>query len=252
MNHQRKLVATIACRNQGSRLYGKPLQNLDVTHGVRIIDNIIECIQAGTKVDEIVLAISDGIENQIFTDIATKHGVKFIIGDEQDVLHRLIMAAEAVEATDVFRVTSESPFMYYEPVDDLTQRFYRDELDALFVEPIIDGCGFEIVKLDALKKSHFNGSSRHRSEMCTLYIRENTPDFKIARVAPPPHLQRIDLRLTVDNPEDLTVCRHIYNSLKSMAPLFPISEIIEFLDRNPSLIELTAPFTETGYSTMYL
>jgi spore coat polysaccharide biosynthesis protein SpsF len=103
MNHQRKLVATIACRNQGSRLYGKPLQNLDVSLGVRIIDNIIDCIKAGTKVDEIVLAISDGIENQIFTDIATKHGVKYIIGDEQDVLHRLIMAAEAVEATDVFR-----------------------------------------------------------------------------------------------------------------------------------------------------
>ena len=130
LNHQRKLVATIACRNQGSRLYGKPLQNLDVSRGVSIIDNIIECIQTGTKVDEIVLAISDGVENQIFTDIATKHGVKYIIGEEQDVLHRLIMAAEAVEATDVFRVTSESPFMYFEPVDDLTQRFYRDELDA--------------------------------------------------------------------------------------------------------------------------
>jgi spore coat polysaccharide biosynthesis protein SpsF len=252
MNHQRKLVATIACRNQGSRLYGKPLQHLDVSHGVRIIDNIIECIQAGTKVDEIVLAISDGIENQIFTDVANKYGLKYIIGDEHDVLQRLISAAEAVKGTDIFRVTSESPFMYFEPVDDMTQRFYSEELDALFVEPIIDGCGFEIIKLDALKKSHFNGSARHRSEMCTLYIRENSSDFNIARIAPPLPLQRFDLRLTVDNPEDLTVCRHIYSSLKSMAPLFLVSEIVEFLDRNPSLIELTAPFTETGYSTMYL
>ena len=126
MSHQRKLVATIACRNQGSLLYGKPIQNLDVSQGVRIIDNIIECIQAGTKVNEIVLAISDGIENQIFTEIADKHGLKYIIGDEQDVLHRLIVAAEAVKATDVFRVTSESPFMYFEPVDDLTQKFYID------------------------------------------------------------------------------------------------------------------------------
>ncbi len=26
----RKLVACLACRNEGTRLYGKPLQNLDV------------------------------------------------------------------------------------------------------------------------------------------------------------------------------------------------------------------------------
>ena len=36
-----KLVAAIACRNQGTRLYGKPIQNLDVENGIRIIDNII-------------------------------------------------------------------------------------------------------------------------------------------------------------------------------------------------------------------
>ena len=41
----RKLVAALACRNQGSRLYGKPLQNLDVENGIRIIDNIIQVLK---------------------------------------------------------------------------------------------------------------------------------------------------------------------------------------------------------------
>ena len=39
---KRKLVAALACRNQGSRLYGKPLQNLDIEKGIRIIDNIVD------------------------------------------------------------------------------------------------------------------------------------------------------------------------------------------------------------------
>ena len=34
---RRKLVAAIACRNQGSRLYGKPIQNLDIKNGSRMI-----------------------------------------------------------------------------------------------------------------------------------------------------------------------------------------------------------------------
>ena len=30
---KKKLVAALACRNQGTRLYGKPIQNLDIENG---------------------------------------------------------------------------------------------------------------------------------------------------------------------------------------------------------------------------
>ena len=66
MSSNRKLVATLACRNQGSRLYGKPVQNLDIVSGTRIIDNIIRCLQSIEIIDEVVLAISLGTENEIF------------------------------------------------------------------------------------------------------------------------------------------------------------------------------------------
>jgi spore coat polysaccharide biosynthesis protein SpsF len=68
---------------------------------------------------------------------------------------------------------------------------------------------------------------------------------------PPKHLIRRDLRLTVDNPEDLIVCRAVYNKFKDLAPLIPINEVVGFLDNNPNLIELTAPFTQSGYALMY-
>jgi len=37
----RKLVAAYACRIAGTRLYGKPLQLLDVERGVSILDHIV-------------------------------------------------------------------------------------------------------------------------------------------------------------------------------------------------------------------
>jgi spore coat polysaccharide biosynthesis protein SpsF len=120
------------------------------------------------------------------------------------------------------------------------------------MEPIIDGCGFEIISLNALKTSHLNGSAKHRSEMCSLYIREHADSFKVQKVEPPKIFQRYDLRLTVDNPEDLVVCRHIYQALSQHAPRIPLHKIVEFLDRNPDLIRLVAPFAESGYKTMYL
>jgi spore coat polysaccharide biosynthesis protein SpsF len=248
----RKLVAALACRNQGSRLYGKPLQNLDVNNGNCILDDVIQSLQATSCVDEIVLGISEGCENLIFKEYASRYGLKYIVGDQTDVLSRLIQCAEVSAATDVLRVTTESPFRYFEADEILWSRHLSGDNDATFLENIVDGCGSEIIKTEAFIKAHQQGEARHRSELCTLYLRENVSLFKIERIQPPPELIRHDLRLTVDNPEDLVVCRKAYMAFKHLAPKVPVDEIIKYLDTHPELIQLTAPFTEQGYSTMYL
>lgn len=249
---KRRLVAAIACRNQGSRLYGKPLQNLDVQSGIRILDNIIDCLRTIDCIDEIVLGISEGVDNEVFKKIAEEKGLRFVVGDQIDVLSRLVTCGQITGATDIFRVTSESPFLYFDPVEDLWRRHQEEQADASFMDDVIDGCGFEIISLQALEESHSNGDKKHRSELCTLYIREHPETLKIIKSNPPLELVRKDLRLTVDNPEDLAVCRIVYNEFKDSAPKIPVPEIVRFLDANPRLIELIAPFTEMGYSTMYI
>lgn len=249
---KRRLVAAIACRNQGSRLYGKPIQNLDVNQGIRIIDNIIDCLKTLDIIDEIVLGISEGVENELFKTIADEKGLRYVIGDQVDVLSRLIHCGQLAQATDIFRVTSESPFLYFEPVKSLWVQHQSENADATLMDDVIDGCGFEILSLKALEHSHIHGETKHRSELCTLYIRENHEKFKIIKALPPQELVRKDLRLTVDNPEDLAVCRVVYGIFKKSAPKISVPEIVKFLDANPKLIELTAPFAELGYSTMYL
>lgn len=248
---RRRLVAAIACRNQGSRLYGKPVQNLDAEKGIRIIDNIIDCLRTIDCIDEITLGISEGVENDVFKIIAEQKGLRYVVGDQIDVLSRLVKCGQLAGATDIFRVTSESPFLYYEPVEDLWRRHQDEKADATFLDDVIDGCGFEIISLEALEESHAKGDKKHRSELCTLYIREHHQKFKILKPDAPKELVRKDLRLTVDNPEDLAVCRIVYGAFKEQAPRIPVSEITKFLDANPKLIELISPFTEIGYATMY-
>jgi len=248
----RRLVAAIACRNQGSRLYGKPLQNLDVHKGVRILDNIVDCLRTITCIDEIVLGISAGVENEVYKNIAQERQLPYIIGDQKDVLRRLVQCGEHVDATDIFRVTSESPFLYFEPVEDLWRRHQQERTDAALVWNIIDGCGFEIYTLDALRTSHDRGSDRHRSEMCSLYVREHPDEFKVIKIDPPLELTRKDVRLTVDYPEDLVVCRAVYGALQEQAPRISVMDIVGYLDKHPRLLELLAPHTEAGYATMDL
>lgn len=247
----RRLVAALACRNQGSRLYGKPLQNLDVENGVRIIDHIIECLQTISCIDEIVLGISEGIENEIYKKIAVEKGIRYVVGDETDVLSRLISCGRIAGATDIFRVTSESPFLYFEPVEEVWAAHVKIGADASFLDEIIDGCGFEIISLSALEISHEKGQKKHRSELCTLYIREHIEDFIIKKIFPPKELVRKDLRLTVDNPEDLAVCRALYMKHKHKAPKIPVHLLVNDFNEQPVLRSLIAPYCEAGYAAMY-
>jgi len=249
---QRKLVAALACRAGGSRLYGKPVQNLDVEEGISILDNIVDCLRTVECIDEIVLGVSEGAENEIFKIIAEEKGLRYVVGDQVDVLSRLVKCGQLAGATDIFRVTSESPFLYFEPVEDLWRRHQDEQADATFFDDVIDGCGFEIISLRALEESHARGGDKHRSELCSLYLREHDNEYKILKPEPPMEFVRKDLRLTVDNPEDLVVCRKVFSKFKEQAPRVPVTEIVHFLDSNPDLIELTSPFTENGYSTMYL
>lgn len=248
---ERKLVAAIACRNQGTRLYGKPLQNLDVDKGIKILDNIILCLKSIKVIDEIVLGISTGIDNESYKTIADNHNISYMVGDEKNVLERLIIAGESVSATDIFRITSESPFLYFDSIDEMWSRYKENNLDALFMDYLIDGIGYEIISLDSLKLSNKNGLEIHKSEFCSLYIRENLNLFNVEKVLPPKHLIREDLRLTVDNPEDLVLCRAIYKEFESQAPTIKIDDIIQYLDNNPKLRELVSPYLDKGYSTMY-
>lgn len=248
----RKLVACLACRNNGSRLYGKPMQNLDIDSQLTVLDYIISAIKTYKSVDAIVLGISEGKDNLCFTDIAARHNIEYIIGDETDVLQRLIQCCEKAGGTDIFRVTTESPFTYFEAIDAAWASHIAGGYDVSALDNLPDGSGFEMTRVEAYHRSWQNGESRHRSELCSLYIREHKEEFKISYIDIPNAIRRTDIRLTIDYPEDLVLCRAVYQGFKQLAPRIPLKEIIAFIDANPKLKELVQPFVEDGLRTMYI
>ncbi len=248
----RKLVACLACRNQGTRLYGKPLQNLDIEERLNVLEFMVRAIKKYEPVSAIVLGISEGSDNDAFIDWANKLGVDYIVGSEEDVLQRLIQCCEKAGGTDIFRLTTESPFTYFEAVPRAWKEHLESDRDLTALDNLPDGSGFEMIKLSAYKKSWELGERKHRSELCSLYIREHKSDFKIGYVEIPKDLRRTDIRLTIDYPEDLVLCRAVYSEFKSHAPVIPLEKIIKFLDSRPDLKALVDPFVAEGLKTMYL
>ena len=246
-----KLVAVLACRNQSNRLYGKPLQFLDKRNKIRVIDQIIFTLKKINVFDSIILAIAKKKENLIYEDVAKKHNIKFIYGPENNVIKRLILSAKKCNADQIFRVTSESPFIYHNLVKKMLAIYRKSKLDAIFLDNIVDGSGFEIFSLNSMKES-LKFAKGDAKEHVTKYIRLNKKKFKIIKFNGPKKLFRKDLRLTIDNPEDLIVCKAIYDKFKKDSPLFSLKKIINFLDKNHKYKELLSKYTFDGYKTMYL
>lgn len=236
----RRLVAALACRNNGSRLYGKPLQNL--IGETTILDQIVTAIRCFPVIEQIVLGISEGSANAAFVDFAHERDVSYVFGDPRDVLHRLILCGRIGRASDVFRVTTECPWFAYDLLLPLWEKHVMNGNDITVCDRLPEGLHFEIYRLEALERSHERGTAKDRSEFCSNYARTHPGEFKIEVLLPPPDLQRMDLRVTVDYPEDLILCREIAKTCRSALPLVGTREIVTFLDSRPDLKALVAQF----------
>jgi len=187
-----------------------------------------------------VLAISENQGNEIFIDFAKKNNLKFVIGDDRDVLKRLINGAKLVDANIIFRVTSENPFIFWEGIDKLIKNHIKRKFDFSFIDNIPIGSGYEIINLKTLEKSHKLGNKRHRSELCSLYVYEHQKNFSIFRSQPPKDISKPNIRLTVDTPEDLLVARKIFEKLGKDDNPIPLKKVIKFLEKNPQIAKINS------------
>jgi spore coat polysaccharide biosynthesis protein SpsF len=236
----RRLIAGLACRLTGSRLYGKPLQSL--APGVTILAQIVACIRASAVPAEVVLAIAESQENAALRLAAEELEAPYVLGDEKDVLGRLLRAVDAHGATDLLRKTTESPFFEIDGMELAWERHVANGNDITVVDHVPLGAAVEIYTAEALRRSHAEGRDEDRSELVSNYGRYNQRLFKVEIVEPPPACRRTDLRLTVDYPEDLILCRAAYAELADKAPLIPLAEIVAFLDSRPDLTDLVARY----------
>lgn len=239
-----KSTAVLACRLESTRLFGKPMQ---LINDLPIILHLISRLRKPKKIDEIVLAISDEPGQHVFIDLARKNGLRHVIGDQKDVLGRLIKGGDLAQTDIVVRTTTENPYIYWENLDELIELHIKNRADLTVTEHLPLGSFLEVISLTAMKKAHHDGEDRHRSELCTLYICENPEKFKIQKVKPPEKLRRPDIRLTVDTPQDLILVRTIWEKLSPIKEMFSINDIVDLFEADPSLMRINNSNKETLY-----
>lgn len=232
-----KIIAVLPCRIFSTRLFAKPLQQIN---NYEILLLLISQLKKASLLDKIVLAISNDSGSKLYVDFAKKFKVPYIIGSESDVLGRLIKGVKKANGDILLRVTSENPYIYWEGIDSLIQNHLSGNYDLSFYKNLPIGASCEIINLKSLEIAHKYGNKKHRSEYSTLYFFENPHKFSINPVLPKKSLQFPKIRLTVDTPEDLILARIIHDKLGMKTNPIKLEKIIDFLNSNKQIMKLNS------------
>lgn len=231
------VAAIIAVRMASTRLYGKPLAPIE---GKPIVGHLIDTFRKVPEINSIALATSDNKENQVFVDYAKRNGLFCYVDaghDEEDVLGRLIRAADKVKADHVVRATSEGPIKYHN-IGEVIKRHLETGADLTFTEKLPTGTNVEVISLPAMKRA-YEFDDKYHCAMATLCMKEHPEMFKIEIITPPKEVQRPELELDVDTKDNLFAMKEIFRNVKKDKNGFVrVEDTLAFLDKQPHLIKM--------------
>jgi spore coat polysaccharide biosynthesis protein SpsF len=210
--------------------------------GKPLLEHLFERLLSVGELDAVVLATSTANENKVLVELAEQTNVGVFAGDEDDVLGRHVEVARRWSADHLVRVTGDNPLTDLTLVRSLTTHHLREEADYTYVpgDALFMGILPEVISREALEVSHREGEDRHRSELVTLFIKENPSRFRIAQEEIPSELYRPTYRLTVDEPEDLELMKRIFERLYQPEKILDTAEAIRLLDDEPELVAVNA------------
>jgi spore coat polysaccharide biosynthesis protein SpsF len=170
-------------------------------------------------------------------DVCREYGCEYFNGSPDDVLYRLLSAANFFECDYLLLITADNPLFSFEYAQHLVDEIRRDaDVDYLHIEGLPLGMDPYIIRRKAFEVINAIKND-DETEFWPEYLKDQSV-FKHRSVRVDPAHER-DYRLTLDYPQDLALFRAIFDECYDGTPI-ATSRIIEFLDANPSVRELNA------------
>lgn len=197
-----RVLGIILARMGSLRLPGKMMLPI---HGARLIDYVIARARRIQGLDELVLATTDGTEDDCLAEYVAALGVKVFRGDSLDVAKRVMACADQFECDYFVRLNGDSPFLDYRLLAEALATLMSGSPDLvtnLLGRTYPYGIAVEIVKTDTYRRAISLFSDEAYREHVTSYFYSHIEDFSVKSLTS----NRMDLlamRLVVDTEEDL-------------------------------------------------
>ena len=209
----KNISVIIQARFSSTRYPGKVLEKIGNQTALEVL---IKRIRKSNKISNIIVASTKSENDKKIYKICNKLKVNFYAGDENNVLKRYYQTAKKFKCQNIIRLTSDCPFLDYKIIDKIIDTYFSKNLDycSNTLRPTFaDGQDVEIFSYLALKNANKLAKNRFDKEHVTPFIKRS-PKIKKYNFLDSEDLNQI--RITLDEPEDLIVFNNIYNYFKNI------------------------------------
>lgn len=233
------VAAIIQARMGSSRLPGKVLQPMA---GEPVLWHIIHRLRKCKTLDVIAVATTTNAQDDTLEAYCKTLDIPVIRGDENNVLQRYVMAAEALNADHVVRVCGDSPLIDPETLDSLVSTLLEQDVDVAYLDSQGHHTiheGFTAISRRALDAQATYGKDdpavcEHVTDKLRVYV----PNIQIAYAQADTAHYFEGARISVDTPADLTFMETIYARLGAEPGDADITDVVSLLRREPSLLKI--------------
>ncbi len=229
-----KTAVLLSVRNKATRFPGKVLKPLGA---LTVTGFLLQRLAGATKADVVVLATSDDPRDDVLVDIARSAGASSFRGSAEDKLFRYRDAAHCHKLDFVVIVDGDDPFVSVEHIDRIIEYAAANPVDFAFFSNLpLGATGF------GLRRTALDTICENRPEADTeiwgkLFLED--PRFTCAELVEADNmLCRPEVRMTLDYPEDYAFFTAVLDGVSDEGKNASFSSIMEYLSRNPDLIEI--------------
>lgn len=235
-----RVVATIEARMTSTRLPGKVMMP---ALGKPMLAHLTSRLKAVPSIDEIVLATTTNVTDDVLVDFAKNDGIKVFRGSEEDVLARVIAAGESQGAQVLVEITGDCPLIDPELVEQTIRMYFNHNVDYAsnsIIPSFPDGMETQVISMSALKDAARRTNDPLDREHVSLFLWKRPQEYSIVHLVAPPSLHWPGLGLTLDEPGDYLLLTKIIEALAPANPLFSCLDVVKLLKTNPSWLNFNS------------
>jgi spore coat polysaccharide biosynthesis protein SpsF (cytidylyltransferase family) len=228
------VVAILQARATSSRL---PLKVLQPILGRPMLLHQLDRVRRARTLDALIVATSTDPSDDPIDAMCRSEGVSCFRGSLNDVLDRFYQAALPHRARAIARLTGDCPLIDPVLIDRVVDFFHAEGFDlAATADTYPDGLDVEVVRFDTLAHAWQHATAPSDREHVTLFVRRQPERFRVGLY--PSEIDLSNLRLTVDEPQDLELVKRIYEALYPRNATFTTDDILYLLKTQPELLTL--------------
>ena len=233
--------AIIQARTGSTRLPGKVMME---AAGKPLLGHLLERLSYCRRLEKTIVATTTNERDDVIEELCDSFGVAVYRGSENDVLDRYYQAAKAFGITCIVRVTSDTPLIDPDLVDEKLS-YFADRLGQYDLitnrHPLTyaDGLDFDLIPFDGLDTAWKTARESHQREHVVPFFWES--GMRVYNFEDPRKLFYTH-RWTLDYIEDYELIKAIYSGLYKNGQRFTTNDILKFLTENPTLSQINAKY----------